>query len=131
MNRLSKVQQARFNLLRGTLNTAAARAATAYEDLTARIKAAWEESDADAATTDYNEAVQAFEDFREEIASAANAYAGERSDTWQESERGETYNAWTNLWDTALEELPSDPPDVPDAPGELLDDKYPMIPEEA
>lgn len=131
MIKFTKRQAAQYAALVARISAAAEAVETAYADFKQRQQDAWEASGADAATTAYNDAVQEFEDFRDEIATAMQDYIADRSDTWLESDRGGDYEAWANAWDTVLDELEAEPPLVPDAPVHPMHAKYPLTIEEA
>jgi uncharacterized protein YukE len=58
-----------------------------------------------AAVTDYNEAVQAAEEFRADIASQMQSYFDEKSGKWQEGDSGQVYQQWISDWDSPLTEV--------------------------
>jgi hypothetical protein len=115
MKSLSKQQQAQLADFKARLAAAAAEVETAYAALADRVRDAWEET-ADMPVAAYNDLVEEFNTFREEVESELQDCYDNRSDAWQESERGETFLAWIDAWGDAPDELSSDPPDTPDAP---------------
>ena len=54
------------------------------------------------AATAYNAARDAFNQWREQIVERMDEYEGERSERWQESEAGETFQAWREAWDQEI-----------------------------
>ncbi len=51
------------------------------------------------AITDYNEAVNAAQDFAEDIASQADSDLSEKSEKWLEGERRQAANEWKEAWE--------------------------------
>lgn len=58
-------------------------------------------------------------EFRDEIVSAMEDYAGERSDNWQESDAAATFSEWMGEW----EGFTSDEVSI-DSPGDIEDPDY-------
>jgi len=66
---------------------------------------------------EYNEKVAAIREIYQEAANDAQSYFDERSDTWQEGEKGEVYAEWINqLENVDLEDLEVEVPDRLDEP---------------
>ena len=83
-----------------------------YNDL---VKAA--RLDVEAALTAYNETLQEVAGFAEDIVSQADQDLSEKSEKWQDSERGQAALAWKEEWDTAMfEQLEIEFPDDIEAP---------------
>ena len=57
------------------------------------------------AVSNYNAAAYELNEIRAEVAAEIETYIDERSDRWQESERGETYAEWLNSWEEETEEV--------------------------
>lgn len=69
--------------------------------------------------SDYNGALNDLREFAQEIASDIQSYVDERSDRWQEGERGEAYRSWQGEWesyDYDLEEVEIEMPDRAELP---------------
>jgi hypothetical protein len=60
----------------------------------------------------YNEAVADANAWLGEIASEIDDYISERSEKWQDSERGQAYRAWHEVFTAELEDVELDEPDV-------------------
>jgi uncharacterized protein YukE len=64
-----------------------------------------------AAVADYNEAVQAAEEFRADMLSAMQSYFDEKSGKWQEGDSGQVYQQWISDWDSPLTKVKVKMPD--------------------
>jgi len=53
----------------------------------------------------HNELIGEANAFTEEIHQEQESYQGERTDTWQDGENGQSYKAWAAEWDLTLDEI--------------------------
>lgn len=82
----------------------------AVNDANEKIKEIW--SDAESQISAYNEAVQAFNTFAQEVASDLQSDFDDKSDKWQESEKGESAQELINTWEEIqISEYEADGPD--------------------
>lgn len=56
----------------------------------------------------YTEALEAAEAFRADLHAEMEGYYDDRSETWQESPKGEAYAAWMSLWDEVQSDATED-----------------------
>lgn len=77
------------------------------------------------AATAYNSAVARARDFCSEVMSDMDSYEGARSEKWQESDAGQSFQDWKSEWENVdLEDFEPEFPatiDVPDNMQEMLD----------
>lgn len=78
------------------------------------------------AVTAYNEKLSEFKEFTDDIASQGDDALQEKSEKWQEGDRGSSAQEWINEWENV--EFANFEPDLPDtitldveAPGDTLD----------
>lgn len=74
------------------------------------------------AAQQYEQARSQFNEFRDDIATEIADYIEERSDAWQEGERGEAHREWCGQWENEGGQdvdLEADPDEYPDAPEEV------------
>lgn len=65
----------------------------------------------------YNKLVQQANEFVEETRSSMQSYYDDRSEKWQESDRGSCFQVWLDEWDsTELEEIELTMPEETDVP---------------
>ena len=78
----------------------------------------------------YNDELGNVEELRDEIVGEMEAYYEDRSEKWQEGEKGQNYSAWKDQWEV-LDITPLDDIDAPDLdlPDEL--ENLPSEPEES
>lgn len=55
------------------------------------------------AVAKYNEVVGIIEEFRQEVYDRQEEYSGNKSDAWQEGERGTAYGEWKDEWGTTID----------------------------
>jgi hypothetical protein len=61
------------------------------------------------ALTSYNEVVGEVTEFRDEVVSEMDDYYSNKSDKWQEGEKGEAYSSWKDQWESfEIEEVEID-----------------------
>jgi hypothetical protein len=95
------------------------------------MEAAW--ADVENAQEKYNATITEANDFVVGLAEKARAYFDEKSEKWQEGEKGEAHNAWVeDLESISLDEADlscPDPIDEPDSEADRLDDDLTEAPE--
>ena len=65
----------------------------------------------------YNNTLKNVRDFVDEVVDRMQAYHGERSEDWQESDAGSAYQEWTDAWETAdFDDIPTANPIDPMEP---------------
>jgi DNA anti-recombination protein RmuC len=110
MKALSKKDAKRKAELVGEIQDKATELSTAvakFNDELAKLR-----EDLTATVNDYNEAVQAAEEFRADMLSQMQSYFDEKSEKWQEGEAGQAYQQWINDWDgTPLTQVDLEMPD--------------------
>ena len=67
--------------------------------------------------SEYNDTVNAANAFIQEIHEKQDDYYSERSEKWQESDKGSDYESWMSEWEEEIEEIES-----PDMYFELIED---------
>jgi hypothetical protein len=92
MKKLSKAHVARRNVL-------------AFE-MTEKIEAVGQ------AIMDLNHAIDACNEFVEEVHSEQDDYSGERSDAWRDGDAGTAYADWMTEWEFSMETLDDPTEDV-------------------
>jgi hypothetical protein len=70
-----------------------------------------------------NEAIGETNDFRIEVHSDMEAYQGEKSERWQESNAGVEYQEWMDQWEGEIDEVNIDEPEDIDEPDVEVDKK--------
>lgn len=131
MNKLSKDQQKKIDALRERWTSA--RNDLDNEQGDANEKIAEIEHKLNEKIADLNALVEEANSLREEIESDAQSYYDEKSEKWQEGDRGSAYNDWISSWQNEIEEIEEVSLDtvarVEDVPETLLsDDDYPTEP---
>lgn len=83
----------------------------------------WEESDTaaiEAAWTAWTDAMEAVQSFAENIRDEAQSYYDEKSERWQEGEKGEEYNLFIESWSEIADmEIPELSDMIDDVTGEI------------
>lgn len=80
-------------------------AASAYNN---KIISAWLEFSE--VLNHYNDAVSDADGFRNDIAESQQTYIDEKSEAWQEGDRGSAYSDWKSHWEEEFEPLQVDGP---------------------
>ena len=84
-------------------------------------------SEVTGALANYNEAVEAANTFQQDIASEIDNFISDKSEKWQEGERGEAYTAWKEIWEEELEtfdvDLPNDLDELDEDVADALDER--------
>jgi len=70
----------------------------------------------------FNELVQEAQGFVQSIHDEQETYRDDRSDRWNESDAGQTYEVWMDAWDASLEEIDLDlPEEIAEVPLDALE----------
>ena len=109
MTKLTKEQIKRREELAETIRKHKDTLNEAIDSFNGAIQTAWAE--VNYALGDYNTAVNEANDFQQEIASEIDNFISDKSEKWQEGERGEAYTAWKEIWEEELETFDLDQPD--------------------
>ena len=114
MNRLNKARIARRDELDALLNArkkALEGAINRFNEAVGDLWIAVEEA-ADA----YNEAVDEANEFRSDVHEEMDGYFNDRSEKWQEGEKGSDYSDWMNEWDMEFDQIEVERPAEAEAP---------------
>jgi len=103
MNKLTKDHEKRLTELRERWDSARAELETAQNEANKQIADAVTALNAQIAAM--NAIVSDANELRDEIASAAQDYMGEKSEKWQEGERGVAYQEFASAWENEVEEI--------------------------
>lgn len=103
MNKLNKSQVAQVDDIRERWTTARTEYETAQTDANAVIAAAIATLNEKIAAL--NAVVADANSTREEIESEMQSYADDRSEKWQESDRGSAFSDWLSSWGFEIEEV--------------------------
>lgn len=124
MKSISKDDSKRRDSLTATLNTEFAKLQDSHNVLLEAV--AKYNADVEA----FNEKLQEARGFCDDIANEIDNYISDKSDKWQEGERGEAYGAWRDEWQnvdiTDIETIAD--PEAPDFDADILD-SLPVEPE--
>jgi hypothetical protein len=100
VKQLTKKQSRRREELVDKLETRKAQVQTAIEEFQEKMQTLWNETVVLSVET-YNEAVREADELRVEITDAQQEYYGNRSEKWQNSDAGSTYEEWQSSWENA------------------------------
>ena len=78
----------------------------------------------------HNAKVTEANEFSDEVSSEINDYIGDKSDNWQEGDRGQVYASWQESWEAELEEIDLEKPTEIDVPDENVADTFGDLPNE-
>lgn len=131
MNKLSKEQQKKIDDLRARWTAARDLLDTEQADVNEKISQF--EASLNEKIVDLNAIIEEANGLREEIESDAQSYHDEKSEKWQEGERGSAYSDWISSWQNEVEEIEEVSIEavacVEEVPETLLsDDDYPTEP---
>lgn len=90
-----------------------------YEDLRGKVET--QLAELNTAIIAFNEARQAFEDFRDSVYGEIESFVDDKSDRWREGETGAAHEAWKDEWSEEICD------EVEEIDAELRE--YPMEPE--
>lgn len=113
--KLSKEQLAERSALAESLRAAAQNITDAVDTYNQTVLEA--QTPVQQALTAYNEVVEKAKVFANEVAEELQGEFDERSEKWQESDAGESFQGWITEWDNAtLDEAEIDFPDEVESP---------------
>ena len=95
MKRLTKSQETARAQLTNDLREAQAEVEGAASDVNAMIG-----EKLNVAIANYNEALTAIIEFRDEVVGEMETYYDEKSEKWQESEAASNYSTWKDQWES-------------------------------
>lgn len=130
MNKLSKDQLARLEALRAEYAEAVAAVAASQEAAREAIEKATNE--VNEKIDELNAVIANADELRDQISSAIDDHIAEKSDAWQEGERGQAFAAWRDQWSETLSEIEHIEVEVPEVevPEDMLPgDQYPESPD--
>ena len=113
MNKLSKKQHDKFESVKGDCTDAADALTNAIDEFNGKVETVVETANAEieelyktveSALSEYNDAVTEAKAICEETNGDQESYFDERSERWQEGERGEAYREWADSWENAASE---------------------------
>ena len=111
MNKLSKDQLADRDARLATLEETGKALLDAVDEYNKAIEDAFDKLDP--LVKAYNVAVSDALEFAQEVATDIDDYIGDKSEKWQEGERGQAYIAWRDEWDGwSLESVDISAPDA-------------------
>jgi hypothetical protein len=97
MNRLSKTQLAEKVRLLQQLRRVGSKVEEALADFNRKVEEA--KAPVDQAVEEYNAVLAEAKAFAEGIAADAQSHYDDKSEKWQEGERGQAYQAWVSEWE--------------------------------
>lgn len=110
MNKLSKDQKTERDRIIGLIETAREKLDSEIGAFNDALNVQWE--NVQAALERYNEAIDEAESWTSGIADDIEAYIDEKSNNWRESDRGQGYDLWKEVYqNTGIEQLEIDKPD--------------------
>ncbi len=108
MNKLSKAQIAEKTALQTKLSIAKQECDEQLSAANALIQQANELLDR--AVGDYNAVLEEINGWREGIAADQESFYDEKSEKWQEGEKGSAYSEWKDLWSNEIEDATYEEP---------------------
>lgn len=131
MNKLSKEQQKKIDDLRARWTAARDLLDTEQADVNEKITQF--ETSLNEKIADLNAIIEEANGLRDEIQADAQSYYDEKSEKWQEGERGSAHSDWVSSWQEEIEEIEEISIEtvakVEETPETLLsDDDYPTEP---
>jgi hypothetical protein len=97
MRKLSKEQQNTKEEHRSAIEAAYAKLAGEIGDYNSQMRQQWQELEV--AYIAYKEACENAREFVAETVGEMEAYFEDRSESWQDGERGDAYHEWTQTWE--------------------------------
>lgn len=101
VKRLSKEQDDRWTDLLGDVDLQSEQLDSAHDAICQAVDAYNEE------LAEYSGKVQALRDYRDELVAEMQCYYDEKSERWQDGEKGAAYQTWIDEWETL--DIPDDP----------------------
>ena len=102
MNKLDKAAIAERDAVCASLREKYSTLETAVDEFNFVLEQAWDK--VDSALTAYNEAVGEANSWREGIAGDMQTYFDERSEKWQEGDKGQEYASWKQQFEEELQD---------------------------
>ncbi len=128
MKKLTKAQvEARWRHM-DALKASSETVEEAIDQYNQTMQEAWEKIEE--AVSSYNEAIAQASEFKEEVYSEAQEYYDERSEKWQESDKGQSYQEWIDEWEADLDEIEVEQPDELEVPDMEASDSLENLPDE-
>lgn len=129
MKKLNKTQLKRRDAIGTAINDAHATLAVAIGKYNAQLLSMQQE--VDGAVEEYNEALSQARDFRDEVVSEMEDYAGDKSEKWTDSDAGTAFSDWKSEWEQVeLEDVEVEYPDEIEVP-DNHQETFEALPEEA
>lgn len=100
VKRLSKKQDDKWTDLLGEVEAQSEKLEVAHNTICEAVEAYNEE------LTEYNAKVQELRDYRDELLADMQCYYEEKSERWQEGEKGAAYQTWMDEWENL--DIPDD-----------------------
>lgn len=115
MKSISNKQSQQLNSFKSDLEQKQEKVEEAIANFNANVEELWANLVADS-INEYNLTVIAAQDFVDQTRSEIQSYYDERSDSWQDGNRGTLFNEWIEQWDISLEEIDINSPTETDVP---------------
>jgi uncharacterized protein YukE len=128
MKRLSKDHQKQIGELASKLRSIGDNLTAEIEKFNDQLQEMRESIESD--LTDYNEAIDEANQFRDDIHSNMSDYFDERSDKWKEGEAGGSYESWMDQWSNEFENAEVTFPDKIELPELSTADQIDDLPPE-
>ncbi len=103
MNKLSKEQLKAREEAVENLNKAAELFRTAVEVYNDELKIAW--SGLETARITFNEAIEEANAFRQSMLDDMQNFYDEKSEKWQEGDKGQAYQSWMDYWSNEFDQI--------------------------
>ena len=114
MTKFTKFEVAEIDKLCNRLRDGYDELNAAIDKYNEAVKALWEP--VQKALDTYNEAISDANCYaNDELTSGMQEYYDEKSEKWQQGEKGQRFDAWLQEWSTELEQVSLDEPDEADA----------------
>ena len=84
----------------------------AVSTFNAAMEEAWEK--VQEALDEHNTAIESANEWRGDIAQQMQDYYDNRSEKWQESDKGSEYEQWKSEWEESFDQVEMEKPDEPD-----------------
>jgi hypothetical protein len=114
MNKLNKVQLAELVKFRDELEELKGALELEVEEYNSTMNSAW--AKVEKRIIDLNEKIVEADQWRADLASEMQDFYDEKSEKWQEGERGCAYQEWISEWESDLSEVEMEAPEDVDMP---------------
>lgn len=128
MKSLSKQQLQEKERIEGELREAFTKLEDAIEQYNLTLDQAWQA--VQEAVDAHNAKVSEANDFASEVASDIESFVTDKSDKWQEGDRGQAYLAWQEAWNGDMDEVDLEKPDEISVPEDNVADIFADFPNE-